>query len=97
MYLIKALVLDTWISYWHVLLLCMLLSNLRVWIGSKWIVVAFVLLFGFVVTSEATARIEDNDFIYLIGAVIRFVIASIALSIAIVLGVQVRRFWGVEI
>lgn len=97
MHIIKALILDTWVSYWHVLLLCMMLGNLRAWVGSKWMTVAFVLLIGFVVISEATAGVDDKDFVYLIGAVIRLIIASLLLSIVIVLGAKARKFFHHDI
>jgi len=91
MYIIKALVLDTFISYWHVLFVCAVLSNLRFRIGSKWILIAFATFSGFFLCSEVMADVDDKDFVYLVGALLRFIIASFSLAIVVLIGISFRN------
>lgn len=91
MTLFKMLLLDTQLSYWHVLAACTALAQFRFWNGIKWIFVAFVALILFAICSESWASPEDKDGVYTVGSVLRIVNATAVLAVGTYCGTLIRR------
>lgn len=92
MNLLRILAVDTWLTYWHILLVTMFMGQLRNWIGGRWIGIAFGCLLIFVVASEYLAVQEDKDAVFMLGSIIRLTFASGALAAVVIGGVAVRSW-----
>lgn len=90
MSLLRILFVDTWLTYWHVLLVAMVFAQLRTWFGARWIAVSLCLLVAFVFVSEGFATSDDKDGVFLLGSVMRLGIACGMFGAAAIVGSFVR-------
>lgn len=91
MIIINALVYDTLLSYWLVIVVASVISQLRLRIGTLWVAVAFTVLWVHVVISEAFADVPEKDAVFFIGSTIRIGIASTIVGMFAWAGLRV---WG---
>lgn len=92
--LLWLLLLDTLQTYWLVLIPCIFIGMLRKRCGRLWIVFAFLILIAACVISETLAVVEDKDAIFMIGAMIRFVLSAMLLSLSLFLAARLRTIFG---
>ena len=94
--LLKLLLIDVFIAYWHVLAACIFLAQLRFWIGNKWIMVAFLALILFAIYAESLASPEDKDGVFIIGSFLRIILASTIFGVGTYGGILIRRKFSME-
>lgn len=90
LWLIFAILYDSILSYWHVVVLAAFLSQLRIWIGGYWVFVAFAIMVLFFAYSEVNAPAIDKDAIFIIGSALRFFCVCAFVGLAAAVGAALR-------